>query len=63
MNRLIEEPVLNILALVRGNDRYMIVYDAESKAEALRQLGRWASDYQLNFTWIDAARLSMELHK
>ncbi len=62
MNRLIDEPVLNILALVRGNDRYIVLYDADNKAEALKQLGRWASDYQLNFTWYDAARLSQQLH-
>ncbi len=63
MNRLIAEPVLNILALVRGNDRYMIVYDADNKAEALKQLGRWACNKELNFDWMDAARLSQQLHK
>ncbi len=62
MNRL-ETPVLNILALVRGNDRYIVLYDADNKAEALKQLGRWASEPELTFTWMDAARLSMELHK
>lgn len=62
MNRL-ETPVLNILALVRGADRYMIVYDADSKAEALKQLGRWACNKELGFDWMDAARLSQELHK
>ncbi len=63
MNRLLDPPVLNILALVRGSDRYIVLYDAESKAEALRQLGRWACNKELNFDWMDAARLSMELHK
>ncbi len=63
MNRLIETPVLNILALVRGNDRYMIVYDEAAKAEALKQIGRWASSWEFSFTWYDAARLSQELHK
>ncbi len=62
MNRL-EIPVLSILALVRGNDRYIVLYDAESKAEALKQLGRWACNKELSFDWMDAARLSMELHK
>ena len=62
MNRL-DEPAINILALVRGSDRYIVLYDAESKAEALKQLGRWASDKELSFSWMDAARLSMELHK
>ncbi len=62
MNRL-ETPVINILALVRGSDRYMIVYDADNKAEALRQLGRWACNKELTFDWMDAARLSQELHK
>ncbi len=61
MNRLIDEPVLNILALVRGADRYMIVYDADNKAEALKQLGRWACNKELNFDWMDAARLSQQL--
>ncbi len=63
MNRLLDPPVLNILALVRGSDKYMIVYDSASKAEALKQLGRWACNKELSFDWIDAARLSQELHK
>ncbi len=58
-----DEPVLSILALVRGNDRYIILYDADNKAEALKQLGRWACDKELTFSWYDAARLSQELHK
>ncbi len=62
MNRL-ETPVLSVLALVRGNDRYIVLYDADNKAEALKQLGRWACNKELNFDWMDAARLSMELHK
>ncbi len=62
MNRL-ETPVLSILALVRGNDRYIVLYDADNKAEALKQLGRWACDKELSFDWMDAARLSQQLHK
>ncbi len=62
MNRL-ETPVLSILALVRGNDRYIVLYDAESKAAALKQLGRWACNKELSFDWMDAARLSQQLHK
>ncbi len=62
MNRL-ETPVLNILALVRGSDKYMIVYEEAAKAEALKQLGRWACNKELSFSWMDAARLSQQLHR
>ena len=62
MNRL-ETPVLNMIGLKRDSDRYIVLYDADNKAEALKQLGRWACNKELNFGWMDAARLSQELHK
>ena len=48
----------NFITLVRGNDRYAWIYDDESTSELLRDIGRTASNPQLNFTWYDAAALS-----
>lgn len=49
---------LNILALVKGAERYVFVYADEDKQEALRHLDRFASNPELSFTWYDAAVLS-----
>lgn len=48
----------NLITLIRGNDRYAWIYDDESTSELLRDIGRTASNPQLNFTWYDAAKLS-----
>jgi len=48
----------NLITLVRGNDRYAWIYDDESTSELLRDIGRKASNPELNFTWYDAAKLS-----
>lgn len=51
----------NLTCLVHGQDKYILLYDDAHKADALRQLGRWAACYELNFTWYDAAVLSQRI--
>jgi hypothetical protein len=52
---------INVLALVKGRERYIFLYDDSQKAEALRVLGRFASNPELSFTWYDAAVLSQKV--
>ncbi len=49
---------VNVLALVKGKERYLFLYEDAQQAEALRALGRHASNPELSFTWYDAAVLS-----
>ncbi len=49
---------VNVLALVKGTERYVFLFDYASRAETLRCLGRYASNPELSFTWYDAALLS-----
>ncbi len=52
---------INVLALVKGAERYVFLYDDKSRAETLRVLGRYASNPELSFTWYDAAVLSQKI--
>ncbi len=54
---------INVLALVKGGERYIFLYDDASRAEALRTLGRYASNPELSFTWYDAAVLSQKIRQ
>lgn len=54
---------INILALVKGVERYVFLYDDSSRAECLRVLGRYASNPELSFTWYDAAVLSQKIRQ
>ncbi len=54
---------LNVLALVKGSERYVFLYDDSSRAETLRVLGRYASNPDLSFTWYDAAVLSQKVRQ
>jgi hypothetical protein len=54
---------INVLALVKGNERYIFLFDDASRAEALRTLGRYASNPELSFTWYDAAVLSQKIRQ
>jgi hypothetical protein len=54
---------INVLALVKGQERYVFLYDDESRAETLRMLGRYASNPELSFTWYDAAVLSQKVRQ
>jgi hypothetical protein len=54
---------INVLALVKGAERYVFLYDDASRAEALRVLGRYASNPELSFSWYDAAVLSQKIRQ
>jgi len=54
---------VNVLALVKGEERFIFLYTDSNKSETLRTLGRFASDPELNFTWYDAAVLSQQLRQ
>jgi hypothetical protein len=54
---------INVLALVKGEERYIFLFDDKSRAETLRILGRYASNPQLSFSWYDAAILSQKIRQ
>ena len=54
---------INVLALVKGSERYVFLYDDASRAETLKTLGRYASNPDLSFTWYDAAVLSQKIRQ
>lgn len=54
---------INVLALVKGEERYIFLYDEANRAETLRALGRFASNPELSFTWYDAAVLSQKIRQ
>lgn len=52
---------INVLALVKGEERYIFLFDDANRSEALRTLGRFASNPDLSFSWYDAAVLSQKI--
>ena len=54
---------INVLALVKGEERYIFLYDDGHKSDALRTLGRFASNPELSFSWYDAAVLSQRIRQ
>jgi hypothetical protein len=53
----------NVLALVKGTERYVFLYCDSERTETLRVFGRYASNPDLSFTWYDAAMLSQKVQK
>lgn len=54
---------VSIVAIVKGEERYVFMFDDDSRAETLRMLGRYASNPELSFSWYDAAVLSQKIRK
>lgn len=54
---------LNVLALVKDTERFIFLYDEESSDVLLQQLGQFAADKDLSFTWYDAAVLSQKVRR
>lgn len=54
---------INVLALVKGKERYIFLYNDANRSKALRTLGRYASNAELSFSWYDAAVLSQKIRR
>ncbi|MBI2479068.1 MAG: hypothetical protein HYV60_10675 [Planctomycetia bacterium] len=54
---------INVLALVKGEERYVFLFDDNNRSEVLRTLGRYASNPELSFSWYDAAVLSQKIRQ
>lgn len=52
---------INVLALVKGEERFMFMFDDHNRDETLRTLARFAADPELDFSWYDAAMLSRKI--
>lgn len=54
---------VNVLALVKGEQKYIFLFDDHNRVETLRTLGRYAADPQLDFSWYDAAVMSKKIRE
>lgn len=54
---------VNVLALVKEDERYVFLYDDESAATLLQTFGRYAADMEMSFSWYDAAVLSQKVRR
>lgn len=54
---------INVLALVKGNERYVFLFDDNNRTETLRQIGRYAANPDLSFSWYDAAVMSQKIRQ
>ncbi|MCI0460106.1 MAG: hypothetical protein L0Z62_24405 [Gemmataceae bacterium] len=48
----------NVLALIKGQERYIFVYDDDSRQPLIETFRDQAADPQLTFSWFDAAVLT-----
>jgi hypothetical protein len=54
---------LNILALIKGNERYVFVYDDESRDALVEVLRNQAAEPRLTFSWFDAGVLTQKVRE
>lgn len=54
---------VNVVALVKGDERYLFLFNDEQKGQTLRTLGQYASNPDLSFSWYDAAVLSQKVRR
>jgi hypothetical protein len=53
----------NVLALIKGNERYVFVYDESSREPLLEAFRAQAADPALSLNWYDAAVLTQKAHE
>ncbi|ASV73343.1 hypothetical protein THTE_0741 [Thermogutta terrifontis] len=54
---------INVIALIKGGERYIFLYDDDNRLEMIRTLGRFAAHPELSFSWYDAAVLSQKIRQ
>jgi hypothetical protein len=54
---------LNVLALIKGEERYIYVYDDASRPALLEAFRAQAANPQLSLNWFDAAVLTQKAHE
>jgi hypothetical protein len=52
---------VSVVALARGNEQYLFIFDDRNRTELLRTFGRFAANPDLSFSWYDAAILSQKV--
>jgi hypothetical protein len=63
MDNSVRSEQVNVIALVRGEEHYVFVFDPKRRTELLRLLGRYAADPSMSFNWYDAAVLSQKIRE
>ena len=58
-----EDTDVKVIALMKGKEQYVFIYNENNRAETLRLLARYASNPVLSFTWYDAAVLSQKIRQ
>ena len=54
---------LNVLALLKGAERYVFVYDDDSRPQLLDAFRDQAADPRLSLSWFDASVLTRKAHE
>ena len=54
---------INVIALVKGGERDVFLYDDDSRDQALEALARHAANPDLSFSWYDAAVLGQKVRQ
>ena len=54
---------IQVIALAKGPERYVVLFSEWRTTEALQQIGRWAANPSLSLTWGDAANMSQRIRE
>lgn len=52
---------VNVLAICKGRELYVVLYHDGQECDACCAVGRWAADPQLAWTWRDAYRATTRI--
>jgi hypothetical protein len=52
---------INVLALIKGQERFVFLYDDDDADQLLQTLGQYAADPELTFDWYDAAVMTQRI--
>ena len=54
---------IHVVAMVSNGETWVFMFDDAHRSECLHTLGRYASDYNMSFSWYDAARIAQRIRE
>lgn len=54
---------INVLAIIKGKQRFVFLYDDASVNELVETFGEYAANPDLEFSWHDAAMMAQKVRK
>ena len=53
----------SVVALCKGDEKYIFIFDEQSRPATIKQFAKFATNTELSFNWFDAAKCCQKVRE